>query len=344
MIEAPNPKNNLKSPEVITVGTVNVDLIMGPQVPWPTPGTEVILPNANLREGGGAGITAKALTALGIRHRMVVNIGNDLFGDWLMQQYPDLADDWIIDSVDTALTVGITHPDGERTFFSTPGHVAQFQPLELQNKLAGMDLNNVVVLFVGTSLMPTIRPALTTIFQFVKSKGGQIALDTAWPSDGWTEETRSEVISWLPYIDIALLNEAEAKGLLLSSSSKEPNSHSLDYQSLLKTMPQNALFVTKLGEEGARVDRLGSPTLTCNSRETIVKDTIGAGDSFNAGFLAAYARSQSIETCLQVAIDTASYAIASHPRQYPNHQDVGLVNCFADNTTDKFPHKRTQAL
>ncbi|KKJ76551.1 hypothetical protein WH95_12130 [Kiloniella litopenaei] len=343
MIEAPNPKKNLENPEIITVGTVNVDLIMGPQAPWPTPGTEVILPDANLREGGGAGITAKALSALGIKQRMVVNIGNDLFGNWLRQQYPDLSDDWIIDSVDTALTVGITHPDGERTFFSTPGHVAQFQPLELHNKLAGMKLDNVIVLFVGTSLMPTIRPALTEIFKFVKSKGGIIALDTAWPTNGWTAHTRDEVLSWLPYTDIALFNEAEATGLLSQQPSNKLDAHSLDYQSVLRSMPHNALFVTKLGEEGARVDRKSSSPLILKSKKTVVRDTVGAGDSFNAGFLAAYARSQPIETCLKIAIDTASYAIASHPRRYPNHQDVGLSNYSAPTTDPKISHKRTQA-
>ncbi|WP_085908671.1 carbohydrate kinase family protein [Kiloniella majae] len=344
MIEAPNPKNNLKNPEIVTVGTVNVDLIMGPQAPWPIPGTEVILPDANLREGGGAGITAKALTALGIRHRMVVNIGNDLFGDWLMKQYPDLVDDWIIDSVDTALTVGITHPDGERTFFSTPGHVAQFQPLELQNKLAGMDLNNVIVLFVGTSLMPTIRPALIKIFEFVKSKGGLIALDTAWPTDGWTKSMRAEVLSWIPYTDIVLLNEAEAQGLLSGERSLSSETTSLDYQSILKQMSPNSLFVTKLGKDGARVDRLGSPPLIKKSDETIVKDTIGAGDSFNAGFLAAYARSQSIETCLQVAVDTARHAISSHPRCYPGSQDVGLKDYPDQRSAQKIFKKRKQAV
>ena len=194
MIETPNIHKDMRNPEIVTVGTVNVDLIMGPQAPWPVPGTEVILPTSEMREGGGAGITAKALTALGAQHRMIVNVGNDLFGEWLLKQYPGLDDDWIVDAVDTALTVGITHPDGERTFFSTPGHVAQFQPLELQNKLAGMDLKNVIVLFVGTSLMPTIRPALKEIFQFVHSKGGRVALDTAWPTAGWTDSTRKEVL------------------------------------------------------------------------------------------------------------------------------------------------------
>ena len=340
MIEVPNPLRELKNPEVVTVGTVNVDLIMGPQAPWPIPGTEVILPNADLREGGGAGITAKALSALGARQRMVVNVGNDLFGKWLLEQYSDLTEDWIIDSVDTALTIGITHPDGERTFFSTPGHVAQFQPLELQNNLAGIDLEGVVVLFVGTSLMPTIRPALREIFQFVKSKGGIVALDTAWPTDGWTKQTREEVSSWLPLVDIALLNEVETQGLL----SPEPKTQEPDYQCVLSQMPHGALFVTKKGKHGARVDRFNSSPIIMPANELNVADTIGAGDAFNAGFLIAFARGQIIGDCLKVAMNTAAHAISSNPRRYPSNIEVGLVNSREEETAGKVFKRRKQAV
>ncbi|MFD2207871.1 carbohydrate kinase family protein [Kiloniella antarctica] len=340
MIETPNIHKDMRNPEIVTVGTVNVDLIMGPQAPWPVPGTEVILPTSEMREGGGAGITAKALTSLGAQHRMIVNVGNDLFGEWLLKQYPGLDDDWIIDTVDTALTVGITHPDGERTFFSTPGHVAQFQPLELQNKLAGMDLKNVVVLFVGTSLMPTIRPALKEIFQFVRSKGGRIALDTAWPTAGWTDNTRKEVLGWLPFVDIALLNEVETHGLL------HPRNHEdgANYQDALKSMPDDALFITKMGPRGARLDTLGKPPLIIPSNEIDVVDTIGAGDSFNAGFLTAFARGHDIQSCLEIAINTAAFAISSNPRRYPSGTEVGLAELSRKLKTDKVFNTRKQAV
>ncbi|MEH6632682.1 MAG: carbohydrate kinase family protein [Halopseudomonas aestusnigri] len=340
MIETSNNRKSIKNLEIVTVGTVNVDLIMGPQAPWPVPGTEVILPNSEMREGGGAGITAKALTALGAQHRMIVNVGNDLFGDWLIQQYPDLNEDWIVDTIDTALTVGITHPDGERTFFSTPGHVAQFQPLELQNKLAGMDLTRVVVLFVGTSLMPTIRPALKEVFKFVHAKGGLIALDTAWPTDGWTENARKEVTDWLPLVDIALLNEVETKGLL----DAHLQDGSPDYQSTLKNMPHNALFITKMGPKGARVDKLRDPPLIISSNNIDVVDTIGAGDSFNAGFLTAFARGYDTQTCLKIAVNTAALAISSNPRRYPGDAEVGLVEPVKARTTGKVFNTRKQAV
>lgn len=314
-------KKVMNKPELVIVGTVNVDLIMGPQEPWPTPGTEVILPNADLREGGGAGNTALALHALDCNQRMIVNVGKDLFGDWLRERYGALSRDWIVDPVDTALTVGITHPDGERTFLSTPGHVAVFRPEDVITKLAQLDLEGVVVLFVGTSLMPTLRPALGDIFQGVREGGGIVALDTAWPTEGWTDEMRNTVLDWLPHVSIFLLNEAETRGLMPSQDDGET-----DYQSVLSRMPEDALFVTKLGPKGARADRLGETPQFAAPEPAPVVDTIGAGDSFNAGFLLAYARGQSISDCLSVGTRTATAAISSSPRHYPSANEVGLVS------------------
>ncbi|RED46102.1 carbohydrate kinase family protein [Aestuariispira insulae] len=314
------PLAMLERAEVVTVGTVNVDLIMGPQEPWPTPGTEVILPNASLREGGGAGITAMALAALGCRQRMIVNVGQDLFGDWLRQRYGGLSQDWIVEDVDTALTVGITHPDGERTFLSTPGHVAVFKPEDVMDRLKGMGLDEVIVLFVGTSLMPALAPGLPEIFRYVRARGGLVALDTAWPTGGWTEELRREVFGWLGEVSILLLNEIEAEGLL-----GDVKADGLpDVSRALYQMPEGAVFVTKLGDRGARIDRLGAEPLSVDAAMVQPVDTIGAGDSFNAGFLAALARGLPMEACLELAVRTASIAISSDPRRYPNAEEIGL--------------------
>ena len=308
-------------PEIITIGTVNVDLIMGPQAPWPQPGTEVILPHAGLREGGGAGITALALNALEVHHRMVVNVGQDVFGDWLASRYPGLTEDWIMEDTDTALTVGITHPDGERTFFSTPGHVAVFNPEDILQRLSGMALESVIILVVGTSLMPTVRPDLIRILKAVRERGGRIAIDTAWPTEGWTEQGRSEVYDWLPETDMLLLNEVEAAGLLYASSETEESG----YQQILRRMPEGALFLTKTGARGARLDQLGKQPLWRSAEPIEVSDTIGAGDSFNAGFLAALARGHHLRECLDIATWTAAIAISADPRRYPSPEEVGLT-------------------
>ena len=67
-------------PTIHVIGGVTVDLIMGPVAPWPRPGTETFVNHSELRAGGPAGNTALALRALNVRHRVVSNIGNDMFG------------------------------------------------------------------------------------------------------------------------------------------------------------------------------------------------------------------------------------------------------------------------
>ena len=77
-----------------TVGNVNVDLIMGPLVPWPRPGTEVILAHDDLRVGGAAGNAALAWLGLGHDFTIAASIGDDGFGHWLAAAFGDRAQAW----------------------------------------------------------------------------------------------------------------------------------------------------------------------------------------------------------------------------------------------------------
>jgi hypothetical protein len=45
-------------------------------------------------------------------------------------------------------------------------------------------------------------------------------------------------------------------------------------------------------------------------------DTIGAGDVFNAGYLAAVARGEPFSDAIACGVATASRAISTHPREY----------------------------
>ena len=68
----PDPKR-----EIISIGTINVDQLLGPIDHWPDRGTETVYPQYEMRVGGGGGIFGAALMALGANQRMVVNIGRD---------------------------------------------------------------------------------------------------------------------------------------------------------------------------------------------------------------------------------------------------------------------------
>lgn len=81
-------------------------------------------------------------------------------------------------------------------------------------------------------------------------------------------------------------------------------------------MPPGATAVVKCGAEGAlaaapdgRLHHAPAPAVT-------VIDTIGAGDAFNASFLAAQARGADLPAALAAGTATASRAISTLPRRY----------------------------
>jgi sugar/nucleoside kinase (ribokinase family) len=316
------PSGSEAKPEIITIGTVNADILMGPQSSWPTPGTETVLPDSEIREGGGAGNTAIALRALGAQQRMICNIGNDVLGNWLIEKFGPLAADWSTTDISTALTVGFNHPDGERTFFSTAGHCAIFDGDTVDNVLARADLTGVIVLFVGPFLTPALVPSIKGLLVDIKRRGGITALDTAWPTGGWDNETCQYLSMWLPKIDILLLNEAETRGYL----GLPPEQSDYDTKKITSMMTENSIFALKRGERGALAVRKNSVPVIADAAPVDVVDTVGAGDCFNAGFLLSYARGGSLEMCLQAGNRTAVAAISSSPRTYASAEAVGITS------------------
>ena len=77
-----------------------------------------------------------------------------------------------------------------------------------------------------------------------------------------------------------------------------------------------AIVVVKRGPHGAiAIDAEGRFSSTAAPAVSVV-DTIGAGDVFNAAFLAAYAGGRGLEASLAAGTTVASTAISTHPRRY----------------------------
>ena len=118
------------------IGNVNVDLIVGPVTPWPAAGTEITVDHDELRVGGQAGNSALAWEALGVAYQIAANVGDDEFGRWLRARFGGKAEKWPVRPEHTTLSVGVTHPNGERTFLTTRGHLPRFS---LDDVLAVLD-------------------------------------------------------------------------------------------------------------------------------------------------------------------------------------------------------------
>ena len=292
------------------IGNVNVDLILGPADPWPTPGTEIMVEYDELRVGGSAGNAALTWEGLGLDFQIAANIGNDQFGAWLRQGFGKHSARWPVAPMGTTLSVGITHPNGERTFFTTRGHIAALSWLDVVTTLDTERLKGGSAILCGSFLTDALVAQYDELFDWADANDIRIALDTGWPIDGWTEANRIKTCGWLARCHIALFNEVETTRL---ASSVEPAEAAHKLKAL---MPKHAIVVVKRGPDGALAVGSDDKLVSVNAPLVPVADTIGAGDVFNAAFLAALANGGTLEQSVEAGVRVASKAISTVPRRY----------------------------
>lgn len=295
------------------VGNVNIDLIMGPLDSWPQRGTEALLASNTWRVGGSAGNSALAAEALGINYRLIANKSGDVFGNWLAGHFSN-TQSWTTTAQPTSVTVGITHSDNERTFFTGPGNVEQLSIDDVLSQLPEHSQNQEIVLLSGAFLTLELLGQYQQLIQTLKKRQFKVALDCGWPPQGW-QSLRPVVQKWLPWIDFLLLNELE----VLELSAQENLEHAT--QTLSSWLAQHAHLVIKQGAKGASC-YCDDTLYQCKASKVKVADTVGAGDIFNAGYLASMSESHSIDRALQWAITLASSAIATQPRQILNRSQL----------------------
>jgi sugar/nucleoside kinase (ribokinase family) len=130
-----------------------------------------------------------------------------------------------------------------------------------------------------------LRPRVPELFRKMKEAGLTTSLDTNDdPDDTW----QGGLHDALRYVDIFLPNEREAPKAAGVS----------DLEGAVKKLAELVpLVVVKLGRKGAMAqrgaERFTSPALTVDA-----VDAVGAGDSFDAGFLHQYLRGADLPSCL----------------------------------------------
>jgi hypothetical protein len=301
---------------VAVIGNVNVDIIIGAADPWPQPGTEILVEHGEVRAGGAAGNTALAWQAMNVPYQIAGNTGRDQFGDWLRQSFPGHCDRWPVEDTATTFSVGVTHPDGERTFFTIPGHMPLLGLATVQRSLRIEDLRGGLGLICGCFLTDRLAGEYPALFAWLQAHDVEIALDTGWPPGGWTRDTRHRTRDWLPFCDHLLLNEVEITSLA------EVDDVAAAMEIVAGLMPKTSTLVVKQGPVGASGRRMvegsAAELVRVAAPDVTPVDTIGAGDVFNAGYLAACAKGDDLRACVGAGVQIASRAVSTLPRRYDN--------------------------
>ncbi len=296
------------------IGNVNVDIIVGDCPPTLHPGTESMVAHGDVRPAGSVGNTALAWTAMDVAFQAAANTGNDMFGDWLREIFRDHSAAWPRESCASTFSVGIAHPDSERTFLTTHGHIAR---LNLDEVKRGLDLDALrggIALIVGGFLTDRLTADYAGLFDLLSCHGVEAALDTGWPITGWTSKIRGQCLSWLPRCDHLLMNEVEFLSLFEAGEIEDAMT------AAARLMPKHGRVIAKRGPLGAS-GLAGGHLIHVPAPSVVAIDTIGAGDIFNAGYLAALARGDAFDDAIAAGVATASRAISTHPRVYAMSAD-----------------------
>ena len=298
------------TPEAILVlGNANVDLVLGEVDGWPAIGTEVMVDRSEMRAGGSAGNISLALSGLGVPHRFIASTGNDPNGAWLRAQFDAASCDWIIDECATTVTVGIVHRGGDRVFFTAPGHLQSARLDDLLARLPTASHRRPLAIVAGGFLMPDIRSGTANLLSVLRDKGWRTAIDPGWPPEGWTVETSGLMRSWLETADIALINAEEAKGYARDAVLEDA------FRKITARLRQEQILVIKDGANGVQAFRGGKSFKSVSPPVTVI-DTVGAGDTFNAAFMAALSAEDDLHAALDRGVVTAARAISTYPRRY----------------------------
>ena len=290
---------------VTVVGNTNLDIMVSGASVLPEPGTEAIVPGISIRLGGSAGNLAVRCAGLGQATTLVSKVGDDASTRLLEQELalPGLESVLVLDDgLPSGITVAVEAPGRDRAFLSSLGAMAELTPQDVPP--AALEAEAVVL--AGYFLLPKLRAGgAQELFAAAHAQGALTVLDTGWPAEGWTESVRAEVHTVLASVDLFLPNSDELAGL---TSSPSPRTAALSLASDTATM-----VVTKLGAGGAGVALPDGTWIHEPAQQVIPVDSTGAGDGFNAAFLACLARGDSPAQSLTAAVRYATELVATHP-------------------------------
>lgn len=282
--------------DVCVVGELNPDLILYGLPENPKPDHEYLVDGFRLTLGSSSAIFAHNLAVLGTRVGMVSKVGADALGkmalDWLVSAKVDLSR--VVTSsgkVATGLSVILAHP-AHRFILTYPGTIfdLSYEDLNLDYVFSARHLH-----LSSYYLNRALRPRMAELFRNAKRHGLTTSLDTNDDPEGkWA----TDLFEVLPFIDIFFPNEREAKHI----AHTEEIAQALD--ALAKIC---GTVVVKLGSRGA-VARQGQKEWSCPIIAVTPQDTVGAGDSFDAGFIHRFLSGASPEECLQLANVTGAFS------------------------------------
>lgn len=269
---------------VVVVGDANVDLVLRGDVVPRFGQAEQLANSGDLVLGGSASIAASGIARLGVPTSLVARVGADTFGtftlDALRGYGVDVGSVEVAGDEPTGLSVILSTPE-DRAILTVPGTIPTLtgeQVSQVLDARSAPGLLHVASYF----LQPGLARDLPGVLARARSQGWSTSLDTNWdPGEVW-----AGLDQVLPHLDLLLPNRNELRAIAVALG--EPAD--LDHVALaVRIARRGPRVVVKDGADGGWSVGADGAVVRAPGVAVDVVDTTGAGDSFDAGYLAALA-------------------------------------------------------
>jgi sugar/nucleoside kinase (ribokinase family) len=285
--------SNGKLFDVLVAGELNVDLILNEIERFPAIGKEVLAHKMTLTLGSSSAIFASNLSTLGSRVAFSGKLGIDDFGDHMIASLKakgvDTSNILRSSKVSTGATIVLNFGE-DRAMVTHQGAMVDFVVTDVPDQVLHQSRHlHVSSIF----LQPAFRNEIVQLYKKAKTFGLTTSLDPQWdPAEQWDIDFKS----LLSYVDVFMPNAKELECITKTT----------DIESGAKSLAAGNIIVVKNGSEGACLwdgnELIIQPPFLNND----IVDSIGAGDSFDAGFIYKFIQQKSLRECLEFAALTGA--------------------------------------
>jgi ribokinase len=283
----------MKSPkayDIITFGDMCVDLLVSGGDIVPRFGqVEQLVGDYTLEMGGSTCIFACQAARLGAKTGILGKVGPDGFGRLILQRLQDCSVDTRHVTIEPDLKTGLgiaLCKENDRAILTYLGSLNALTPVDVQENF----LASARHLHHGSYFLLTqLKPSIPAILHQARALGLTTSLDTNWDPD---EDWNGYLSEALRETDVFLPNQQELYHITRTNKLEE------GIRNILARGVR--ILVVKLGEAGACASD-GKRLYHCAVTPVSGGDSVGAGDSFDAGFLMGWQRGLPLDECLRMA-------------------------------------------
>ncbi|MGZ4109783.1 MAG: carbohydrate kinase family protein [Actinomycetota bacterium] len=279
--------------DLLVLGDANPDLILRGDVEPRFGQAERLLDGATLVLGGSGAITACAGARLGLRVAFAGVVGDDLFGRFVRDTLEERGVETSGVAVDPNRPTGVTvilQREDDRAILTSPGTIGDLRSTLIDEELLRTARHVHVSSYY---LQRGLQRDLPSVFAIAHDAGGSVSIDPNWdPAESWN----GGLLDLLSSTDLFFPNSTEARAIAGVD----------DIDVAAQVLAERGVtLVVKFGQGGGLATD-GDELVRSEAVPTDVVDTTGAGDTFDAGFIAGRLGGWPLARCLALAVACGS--------------------------------------